>query len=155
MLRLYTTVVRSKLQHASVVWNSITSTDANKLERIKQRFSALCFNRLFAEAHCCYSLALEELNFHSLHEEASPLNQVYSGLKFRPSVLETVGLPVPARYIGDSALFSVCSKCKGCSSARRATAACVVMTLTYSQPGTFFLISYVLQLLFVELNYSY
>jgi hypothetical protein len=31
------------------------------------------------------------------------LIQVYLGIKFRPSVLETVGLPVPARYIRDSA----------------------------------------------------
>jgi hypothetical protein len=31
------------LEHASVVWNSITSTDASKLERIQQKFASLCF----------------------------------------------------------------------------------------------------------------
>jgi hypothetical protein len=40
MLRLYTAL----MEYASIVWNSITSTDANRLERIQQRFAALCFN---------------------------------------------------------------------------------------------------------------
>jgi hypothetical protein len=40
---LYFTLVRSKLEYAYVVWNSITTTDANKLERIQQKFAALCY----------------------------------------------------------------------------------------------------------------
>jgi cell division protein FtsW (lipid II flippase) len=42
---LYFTSLKSKLEYASVVWNSITSTDANKLERIKQKFASVCFYR--------------------------------------------------------------------------------------------------------------
>jgi hypothetical protein len=99
MLTLYITLVRSKLVYASVVWNSITSTDANKLELIQQRFSALCFYRFFPGAHYCYSLALEELKLHTLRMrrhrlDALFLTQVYLGFKFCPSVLEIVGLRV-------------------------------------------------------------
>jgi hypothetical protein len=40
---LYFTLVGSKLEYASVVWNNIMSTDANKLECIQQRFASVCF----------------------------------------------------------------------------------------------------------------
>jgi hypothetical protein len=45
---LYFTLVRSKLENASVVWNSFTTTDATKLERIQQKFAALCYNRFMS-----------------------------------------------------------------------------------------------------------
>jgi hypothetical protein len=54
------------------------------------------------------------------------LTQVYFGFKFCPSVLEIVGLRVPARYIRDFALFNVCFSRKNCLSARCASAANVV-----------------------------
>jgi hypothetical protein len=126
MLRLYIALVRSKLDYASVVWNSITSTDASKLERIQQRFAALRFYRFFPQICYCYTLALQELNLHTLRMsrhrlDAVFLTQVYSGSKFWPSVLETDGLRVPPRRIRDFALFSVCYSRKNCPSTRCAS----------------------------------
>jgi hypothetical protein len=130
-LRLYIALVRSKLEYASVALNSITSTDASKLERILQKSSALYFYNFFPEVRYCYILALPELNLHTLRMrrhrlDAVFLTQVHSGSKFCPSVLETVGLRVPPRRIRDFALFSVCSSCNNFPSTRCASAANVV-----------------------------
>jgi hypothetical protein len=40
---LYFTLVRPRLEYASVVWNSVTSIDANKLERIQQKLHPFDF----------------------------------------------------------------------------------------------------------------
>ncbi|PNF40967.1 hypothetical protein B7P43_G08815 [Cryptotermes secundus] len=131
MFILYFTLVRSKVEYASVVWNSITSTDANKLERIQQEFTALCFKRFFPQVDYRYDFALEQLKLHTLqkkryHLDALFLIQVYRGSILCPSAFESVGLRVPIRYIRDSPMFNVCSVSKNCPSARCASAANVV-----------------------------
>jgi hypothetical protein len=45
---------------------SITSTDANKLERIQQKLTALCFKRCFPQIDHCYEFALKQLKLHTL-----------------------------------------------------------------------------------------
>jgi hypothetical protein len=57
------------------------------------------------------------------HLEAPFHIQFYFGSKFCPSVLETLGFRVPARYIRDISMFNVCSSSKNCPSARYASAA--------------------------------
>jgi hypothetical protein len=63
---------------------------------------------------------------HHIRLDALFLTEISFGLKFYPSVLEIIGLRVPARYIRDFVLFNVCSSRKNCPSARCASAANVV-----------------------------
>jgi hypothetical protein len=102
------TLVTYKLEYASVVWNSITNTDANKLERIQQKFAALCYNRFLPHVHYSYAKASEYLKLHTLrkrryHLDALFLIQVYRGLKYCPSLF---GLRVPTRYLTDFSMFN-------------------------------------------------
>jgi hypothetical protein len=109
---LYFTLVTSQLEYASVVWKSITTTDVNRLERIQQKFAALCYNRFLPHVHYSYANALEYLKLHTLHKrmyhlDALFLIQVYRGFKFCPSLSETVRLRVPTRYLRDFSMFHV------------------------------------------------
>jgi hypothetical protein len=47
LLILYSILVRSKFDYASVVWIYITSTDSIKLERIQRKFAIVCYTRFF------------------------------------------------------------------------------------------------------------
>jgi hypothetical protein len=128
---LYFTLVRSKLENASVVWNSITTTDANKLERIQQTFAALCYNRFLPHVRYSYAIALEYLKLYAsrqrrYHLDALFLIQVYRGLKYCASLLEAVGLRVPTRYFRDFSMFNFSPSLKNCPSDRCASAANVV-----------------------------
>jgi hypothetical protein len=132
----------------------ITSTNASKLERIQQRFPALCFYPFLPQVRYCYTLALQELNLHTLRMrrhrlDAVFLTQVYSGSKLCPSILETVGLRVPPRRIRDFVLFSVCSSCKNCPSTRCASTANVVCR----DLGTFSSVTFCKTLDFILLYY--
>jgi hypothetical protein len=125
----YFTPVRSnnKLEYASIVWISVTSTDANKLERIQQKFAALCFNRFSFHVHYSYAYILEQLELHTLRKRRYHIDAPFPFLVYRVSkycpLLETVGLRAPARCIMDFSLFSVCSSSKNYPSARCASSA--------------------------------
>jgi hypothetical protein len=58
---LHCTLVRHKLQYASVVWNSITATDG-----IQRLFLSVCHRRFFHNFEYDYVNALNYLKFHIL-----------------------------------------------------------------------------------------
>jgi hypothetical protein len=126
---LYSSLVRSKLQYTSVVWNSITSTDAKKLERIQSKFVALCYNRFLSRDSngYIYSNALQVLNLRTLRDRRHQLDAIFVinvllGSKSCPSTMDIIGLRVPTRNLQDFPLFHVSSSYKQCPSGRCATA---------------------------------
>jgi hypothetical protein len=138
LLMLYCTLVRPKLEYASVTWNSISSTDASKLERIQRKFVSLCHRRLFSHLSYSYANVLNYLKFRTLsdrrwHLDALFLLNVYNGSKFCPTLLETVGLRVPNRNFRDFKLFHVNLNRRNCPSAANA----ISRILVYSMVGLF------------------
>ena len=65
-LQSYCTSVRPKLQYVSVAWNSVTSADALKLERIHRQFVSLCYHRFISHQHYSYGNVMNCLKFHTL-----------------------------------------------------------------------------------------
>jgi hypothetical protein len=100
LLTLYFSLVRPKLENASLVWNSVTSTDAKKLERIQRKFVAPCYNRLLSADSKGYSYAnvLHVLNLRTLHDRRYQLDAVFVinglwGSKSFASTMDIIGLP--------------------------------------------------------------
>jgi hypothetical protein len=123
---LFFALVRSKLEYASVAWNSATATDSNKLERMQKKVATLCHKRFFCDIEYHYDITLEKLNLQTLHIRRHHINALFlinafCGTKYCPSVLETVGLRVPTRNIRNFTTFS-CSF-SHCPSARCVSAA--------------------------------
>jgi hypothetical protein len=77
LLMLYYTLFRPKLEYASVVWNSINSTDASKLERIQRNFVSLCHRRFFSHLPYSYTNVLNCLKFPTLSDRSCHLDALF------------------------------------------------------------------------------
>ncbi|PNF14253.1 hypothetical protein B7P43_G12199 [Cryptotermes secundus] len=99
---LYLALIRSKLDS----WNSITSTDSAKRERIQKKFASVCFYRYFPHSSYSCTSALERLRLHPLSLRRYLLDalffiQVYRGLKSCSSLLDNASLRVPTCHVRD------------------------------------------------------
>jgi hypothetical protein len=88
---LYFTLVRPRLEYASVTWNSITSTDANNLERIQQKFTFVYFYRFYPHVPYNYTVTLEKLGLHSLRKRRYYFDALF--FLFRSTVALNLATP--------------------------------------------------------------
>jgi hypothetical protein len=61
LLMLYFAVVSSKLEYASVGWNSVMITDSSEPERILRQIAALFYSRCTQDVKCYYDNLLESI----------------------------------------------------------------------------------------------
>jgi hypothetical protein len=100
---LYNSLIGSKLEYASVVWNNLSLTDSNKIENIQRKFANLCYCRFFqADFLRNYNSILTSLNFRALHSRRRHLDalfliNVFKGKINCPSILDSVSIRVPTR----------------------------------------------------------
>jgi hypothetical protein len=94
-------LVRFKLGYASVVWNSVTITDCNKLEGIQRKFAALYHNRVFKLYNITIIIDFKKIltpHIRLHHSDVFSLINAFCGANRCPSSLpETFGIRVPTR----------------------------------------------------------
>jgi hypothetical protein len=121
--------VQPKLEYASIAWNSITSTDSSKLERVQIKFATLYHSRFcVGVGGSNYEGMLSRLNISTLHSRRKHLDALFLINVFKnkiscSSIFYTVNLRIPVRRIRDFSTFVVNHNFKVSPSARCVSAA--------------------------------
>jgi len=76
-LILYLELVRCELAYAAILWHSISSTDARKLEYVHRNFIALFHNRFFTHDQVTDEDFLKFTNLHTLHDRGLYLDTLF------------------------------------------------------------------------------
>jgi hypothetical protein len=132
---LYITLICSKLEYMSVVWNNLTLADSNKLENILRKFAHLCYNRFMQPSSFCnYETMLNYLHFKMLFYRLQNFDTLFLINVFKNkigwcSVMHTVGLCVPTKQIRDFSTFNVSNISRLSHSTRCITAANICKAL--------------------------
>jgi hypothetical protein len=116
---VHITLVRPKLECACTVRSSVRSTDAQKLEHIRQ-YCILTHDPLTGEDFLNF-LKLHTRHDRRIYPDALYFIAVYSGLKCCPSLLDTTGVRVLPCNFRNFSLFT--ANCQNSPSARCVSAA--------------------------------
>jgi len=128
LVTMYYALVHSKLELASVAWNSVMLTDSSKTERVQKKFANLCNDRfLFKLGSKKYKEIFARLNIPPLHlrwqyVDALFLNDFVNKI-ICPFILHSAGLRVPFKITRDHSKFTAPYCAKASPSARFVSAA--------------------------------
>ena len=103
LLMFYLTQVRTTSEYALIVWNSVNSTNARKLNAFS-RICTLGSNSFIFSRPCTYDNFLKILKLHTLynnrpHRDALFFISTYSGLKCSQPLLNIIGIWVISHNI--------------------------------------------------------
>lgn len=101
-LRLFCSIIRSRLDFGSVVWNSLTLRDAAKIESVQRRFVRIIYDKYLGRRHFYnYELLLDKfglqcLSLRRLSRDVAFLYKIVHG-DIDSTLLFTVNFNVPTR----------------------------------------------------------
>ena len=110
LVRLFLCLVRAKLEFGSVAWNSLTATDASRLENVQKRFIRLVYDKYFGRRFyydydgILKRLGLQNLLKRRLSRDILFLHKVING-HIDADLLGSVNFHAPARSCRHRSLF--------------------------------------------------
>jgi hypothetical protein len=123
------------LEHASVVWHTLTFGDSNKLENIQIKFANLYYNRFIQSSSLCNcEWILHHSHFKKLYSRRQNLDALFLVNVFKNktgccSVMDTAGLRALTEHTRNTSIFSVSDVSRLSASTRRVTTANICKSL--------------------------
>lgn len=89
LLSLYITLIRSKLEYGSLIWNNINTTYANKIEKLQTKIDS------YIKEKYNMQLSLKKLELRRAHLDAIFIQKILTNHISCPNLLNNLGLKTP------------------------------------------------------------